>query len=88
MIEALKSDELIRKAGGKFRLAALIQRRWAQLMEGARPLVERQGRTDLEIVIEEIRQGKITMEIVEPSDDESVIETRTVSGGSEAGEAL
>jgi DNA-directed RNA polymerase subunit omega len=31
-------------------------------MEGARPLVERGGRSDLELVIEEILQDKITIE--------------------------
>ena len=28
-------------------------------MDGARPLIEREGRTDLELVVEEIRQGLI-----------------------------
>ena len=65
MIEALKSDEIVEKVGGKFKLCALIQRRLEQLIEGARPLVARDGRTDLEIVIEEIMQDKITLEFVE-----------------------
>lgn len=63
MIEALKSDEIVDKVGGRFKLCSLIQRRLVQLMEGARPLVERDGRSDLEIVIEEILQDKITLEI-------------------------
>ncbi len=62
MIEALKSDEIVEKVGGRFKLCTLIQRRLVQLMEGARPYVEREGRTDLELVIEEIMQGKITWE--------------------------
>jgi DNA-directed RNA polymerase subunit omega len=67
MIEALKSDAIVEKVGGRFKLCALIQRRLVQLMEGARPLVERQGRSDLELVIEEILQDKIEMEfVVEP----------------------
>lgn len=64
MIEALKSDEIVERAGGRFKLCALIQRRLIQLMEGARPLVERQGRSDLEIVIDEIMQKKIEVEYV------------------------
>jgi DNA-directed RNA polymerase subunit omega len=64
MIEALKSEEIVSKAGGRFKLCALIQRRLVQLMEGARPLVEREGRDGrrsyLEIAIEEIMQDKIT----------------------------
>jgi DNA-directed RNA polymerase subunit omega len=59
MIEALKSDEIVKKLGGRFKLTALIQRRLVELMDGARPLVERKGRSDLQIVIEEIVQGKI-----------------------------
>lgn len=63
MIEALKSDHIVNKVGGKFKLTALIQRRLVELLEGARPLVERHGRTDLELVIEEILQDKITLEM-------------------------
>ena len=61
MIEALKSDDIVNKVGGRFKLTALIQRRLGQLIDGARPLVERDGRSDLELVIEEIRQDKITV---------------------------
>ncbi|MBL4698827.1 MAG: DNA-directed RNA polymerase subunit omega [Phycisphaerales bacterium] len=67
MIEALKSDEIVEKIGGKFKLCALIQRRLEQLLDGARPLVARDGRTDLEIVVEEIMQDKITLEYIENS---------------------
>jgi DNA-directed RNA polymerase subunit omega len=62
MIEALKSDEIINKVGGRFKLCALIQRRLVQLMEGARPMVERRGRSDLEIAVDEILQGKLEPE--------------------------
>ncbi len=71
MIEALKSDEVLTKVGGRFKLCALIQRRLGQLMEGARPLVERNGRSDLELVIEEIVQEKITLGWSEASTTES-----------------
>ena len=66
MIEALKSDEIVTKMGGRFKLTALIQRRLEELIDGARPLVEREGRTDLELVIEEILQDKITYVESEP----------------------
>ncbi len=59
MIEALKSEEIVNKVGGRFKLCALIQRRVVELMEGGRPLVERDGRSDLEVVIDEIMQEKI-----------------------------
>lgn len=67
MIEALKSDEIINKVGGRFKLCSLIQRRLNQLLDGARPLVERQGRSDLELVIEEIMQDKIALEFPDAS---------------------
>ena len=37
MIDQLQSDEVIRKVGGRFKLTALIQKRWLELMQGARP---------------------------------------------------
>ena len=71
MIKSLKYDELVEKCGGKFKLVALIQRRWRQLMQGARPMVEAKGLTEMEVVVEEILEGKIEMEIPEdePEDD-------------------
>lgn len=62
MLEALKSDEIVDKLGGRFKLTALVQRRWAELMDGARPLIEREGRSDLELAVEEVLQGKITID--------------------------
>ena len=63
MIEALKSDEIVNKVGGRFKLTALIQKRLVEIIDGARPLVEREsGMTDLEVVIQEILQDKITID--------------------------
>lgn len=59
MIETLKSDDIINKVGGRFKLTALIQRRWVELMQGARPMIDPDGLTEIEVVIEEIVQGKI-----------------------------
>jgi len=73
MIEALKSDEIVNKVGGRFKLTALIQKRRLELMEGARPLVDRKpGMTDMEVVIEEILQDKITLDL---DDAEAVAST-------------
>ncbi len=66
MIEALKSDEIVNKVGGRFKLTALIQKRMVELMDGARPLVDRQGMTDLETVIQEILQDKIMIDMDHP----------------------
>ena len=66
MIEILKSDEIVEKMGGRFKLCALIQRRLKELLiDGARPLVDRNGRTDLEVVLDEIMQNKIAPDFVE-----------------------
>ena len=63
MIEALKSDEIVNKVGGRFKLTALIQKRMLELMDGARPLVERKDTmTDLEVVVQEILQDKIAID--------------------------
>jgi DNA-directed RNA polymerase subunit omega len=72
MIEALKSDEIVNKVGGRFKLTALIQKRMIELMDGARPLVERDNMTDLEVVVQEILQDKIAIDyeqsgLIEPS---------------------
>ena len=66
MIEALKSEEIIEKVGGRFKLTALIQKRMVELLQGARPLVERQkGMTDLELVVQEILEDKISIDYEE-----------------------
>jgi DNA-directed RNA polymerase subunit omega len=70
MIEALKHDVLAERVGGQFKLAALIQKRWLELLQGARPMVEPEGRTDMEIVIQEILENKITLVTPEKSADE------------------
>jgi DNA-directed RNA polymerase subunit omega len=63
MIEELKSTDIINKVGGKYRLTALIQKRLSELMEGARPLIEdAKGKTQLEIVVQEILQDKIAID--------------------------
>jgi len=62
MIEALKGEEIVDRIGGRFKLTALIQHRVRELMDGARPLVERNGRNDLEVAIAEIEEGKIALE--------------------------
>lgn len=60
MIEALKNEDLVRKVGGRFKLTALIQKRWLEIMQGSRPMVERKkGMTDLDVAVQEIVEEKI-----------------------------
>ncbi len=76
MIDELKNTDLIYKFGGRFKLTALIQKRLQELVRGARPLIESTvGLTQLEIVIEEIKQDKIAIDyeasgIVDPNKSE------------------
>ncbi len=66
MIEKLKNDDIIRRIGGRFKLTALMQKRWLELMQGARPMIHvRPGMTELEIIAEEILEDKITLEFPE-----------------------
>jgi len=63
MIDELKNTELVKKLGGRFKLTALIQKRLMELMQGSRPLIEdTEGKSQLEIVIEEIKRDKITID--------------------------
>ncbi len=61
MIERLKSDDVITKFGGRFKLASAIQKRWLELMQGARPLVNKPGMTTLEVAIEELLEGRVEL---------------------------
>jgi DNA-directed RNA polymerase subunit omega len=70
MIEALRHDHLMDMVGGRFKLTALIQRRWLQLLQGARPMVDPKGLTEMEVVIKEILEGKIDFEIVPEAEDD------------------
>jgi DNA-directed RNA polymerase subunit omega len=63
MIEELKSEEIINKVGGRFKLTALVQKRLKELLQGSRPLIEDvEGKTMLEIVVQEILQDKIAID--------------------------
>jgi DNA-directed RNA polymerase subunit omega len=64
MIEALKDGEVLKMVGGRFKLSSLIQKRMLEMLEGSRPLIENsEGMTSIEIAVEEIRQGKIVLEL-------------------------
>ncbi len=63
MIEALKDDTIINKVGGRFKLAALVQKRWVEYLQGSRPLIKKApGMTDLEAVIQEVLEDKLSID--------------------------
>ena len=53
--------ELSCKIGGRFRLAALIQKRLLELNRGQRQLVDRHHRNPLYTVLQEIEEDKLTL---------------------------
>ena len=65
MIEALKDDDIINQLGGRFKLTALIQRRMVQLLRGARPMIDEEGLTLIELVVREIMEGKVKPRVIE-----------------------
>lgn len=71
MIPELKDDELINRFGGRFKLTSVIQKRWRQLLHGARPMVEPEGLTELEIVVKELVEGKVVIDDSPPEEEGS-----------------
>jgi DNA-directed RNA polymerase subunit omega len=63
VIEALKSDDVVNKVGGRFKLAVLVQKRLVDVTFGAPLLVDRGEKTLVESVIQEVLEGKITLEL-------------------------
>ncbi len=62
MLDALKNEDLVNRLGGRFRLTSLLQKRWRDLMFGARPLIEPGKLTLLEVAVQEIVDGKIDID--------------------------
>ena len=71
MLEALKSEEIVNKVGGRFKLVALIQKRMQELIRGGRPLIDDvEGKSMMEIVTQEILQDKITIDGLDITPDD------------------
>jgi len=60
-VNPLLTEELIIKIGGRYKLTVLIQKRIRELMRNAPRLVEIDTDNPMEIAIEEIRQGRISL---------------------------
>jgi DNA-directed RNA polymerase subunit K/omega len=68
-ISSTEIDQLAEKFGGRYKLTVLIQKRLKELVKGAQKLVDLEDRNLINIVIEEIRQGKVTFEGFELESD-------------------
>ena len=62
-------DQLAEKFGGRYKLTVLIQKRLKELVKGGQKLVDAEDRNMINIVLEEIRQGKVTFEGYSLEDD-------------------
>ena len=63
MYDELKEEEIVNLVGGRFKLSTLIQKRLVQLNQGANPLVDTTSTDKMEIVLQEIRAGKIRLDM-------------------------
>ena len=73
MIDALRNADLANKVGGAYKLTVLIQKRLVELMQGSRPLIEdTEGKTNLEIIVQEILQDKITLNMSESAKTDKI----------------
>lgn len=67
MIDDLKNNVIVNKVGGRFKLTALLQKRVVELSQGSRPLIEdTEGKTMMEIAVEEIKLDKIEIDTSKP----------------------
>ncbi len=55
-------DHLAEKFGGRYKLTVLIQKRLKELVKGGQKLVDLEDRNLINVVLEEIKQGKVTFE--------------------------
>ncbi len=74
-------DDLVKKAGGRYRFVTLIQRRMRELQRGAAPLIEKKGAL-LDTAIAEFRAGRIHLAVGEEA--AQLREERTGAGGAPA----
>ena len=61
-MDSIEIDQLAEKFGGRYKLTVLIQKRLKELVKGAQKLVDLEDRNLINVVMEEIRQGKISFQ--------------------------
>jgi DNA-directed RNA polymerase subunit omega len=85
MLEDLKEELIVQKAGGRFKLSTLIQKRMVALNTGAKPLVDMRTTDKLAIVLQEILHDKVYLDLennlrTRPTDGEVAEEPIPYSG--------
>ena len=71
--EMREYETLSAKVGGRFKLAVLLQKRMAELMFGAPPLIEGAGKDLFTTALREIAEDKLTLADVSENITPSVI---------------
>jgi DNA-directed RNA polymerase subunit omega len=61
MAKKYGEEEVIQKAGGRFKLASLLEKRYKELLFGARPLIQTDSTDPLDILLAEVMEGKIEL---------------------------
>jgi len=70
MLSSTELDQMAEKFGGRYKLTVLIQKRLKELVKGGQKLVDIEDRNLINVVLEEIRQGKVTWEGMELDEKE------------------
>lgn len=71
MARPIREEEVILKVGGRFRLAALVQKRLRELVAGAQKLVTTTSPDPLQIVYQEILEDRIGLGPAEQEPEEA-----------------
>ena len=61
MAKIYTDQKAMDKVGGRFKLASLLEKRYKELLFGARPLVERTSKDPMDLLLAEVIEGKIEL---------------------------
>jgi DNA-directed RNA polymerase subunit omega len=61
MAKTYSNEDALDKVGGRFKLTSLLEKRYRELLFGARPLVERTSRDPMDLLLGEVIEGKIEL---------------------------
>lgn len=61
MVKKLDEQEALEKVGGHFKLTALLEKRYKEILFGSRPLVETESRDIMDTLLREVVQDKIEL---------------------------
>ena len=81
MARPIREEEVVAKVGGRFALAALVQKRLRELMSGAQKLVEGSSQDLLQVIYREVMEDKIALGSVEEETEEAGVRA-ALHGGS------